>query len=140
MHEAVFSESFAVARLTPGTNHLALYAALGFRLAGWRGALTTLTVGTVLPSLIATAMATAYVRYSGDPLVAQGMHGARAGAVAVLVWAVACLARPLVRKHRMRGIAFAMVVLTVALTGRVPVFLILLAAGVAGAIFFRRDR
>jgi chromate transporter len=140
MNEAAFTESYAVARLTPGTNHLALYAALGFRLAAWRGAALTLTVGTVPPSLIATAIATLYVRYSGHPLVAQGMHGARVGAVAVLVWAVACLARPLVRKHRMGGIAFAMVVLAVALTARVPVFLILLAAGVTGAIFFRRDR
>jgi chromate transport protein ChrA len=40
----------------------------------------------------------------------------------------------------MGGIAFAMVVLAVALTARVPAFLILLAAGVTGAIFFRRDR
>ena len=44
-----FDEAYAIARLTPGTNLLAMYTLLGERLAGWRGATTALA------SLLSTA-------------------------------------------------------------------------------------
>jgi chromate transporter len=137
--EGEFNQAFAVARLTPGTVLLALYAGLGFRLAAWRGAVLALSVGSVLPSVIATAIAAAYVRYSGNPLVTLGMQGARAGALAVFLWAAVHLGRPLLRQHRARSAAFAIVVLAVTLTGQVPPFLTLLVAGAAGGVVFHRN-
>src|SRR4051812_45524098 len=47
---AAFNESYAVARLTPGTNLLALYTVIGYRLRGWGGAGLALTLATVLPA------------------------------------------------------------------------------------------
>ena len=135
-----FNEAFAVARLTPGTNFLALYAALGYRLAAWRGTLITLASGTIVPSFIATFLAALYVRYAVDPLVAQGMRGARVGAVAVLLWAVIRLIRPPLEQRRAVGLMFASVVLALALFSRIPAFLILLAGGATGAVIFRREQ
>ena len=53
---SAFDEAYAVARVTPGTNLLAMYTLLGERFAGWRGALTALTVGALVPALIAVAL------------------------------------------------------------------------------------
>ena len=139
IEEGEFNQAFAVARLTPGTILLAFYAGLGFRLGAWRGAVLALGVGSVLPSLIATSIAAAYIRFSGNPLVALGMQGARAGALAVLLWAAFHLGRPLFRQHRARSAAFAIVVLALTLTLHVPPFLTLLAAGAAGAVVFRSN-
>ena len=38
LSESEFNECFAVARLTPGTTLLALQTLVGYRIAGWRGA------------------------------------------------------------------------------------------------------
>ena len=137
---AAFNESYAVARLTPGTNLLALYTLLGYRLGGRRGATLALALGTVVPALIAVAMAAIYVRHATDLLVARGMQGARAGALAVFLWAVVRLIRPPLQAHGTGGVALAVGVLCVALTGFVPQFWLLICAGIAGSIFFREGR
>ena len=49
---SAFDEAYAVARVTPGTNLLAMYTLLGERFAGCKGALTALTIGALVrPSL-----------------------------------------------------------------------------------------
>ena len=102
-------QCFAVARLTPGTNLLALFALLGSHVAGWRGALVTLTVGTAVPGLIATVVAAVYVRHASAPFVVYAMAGAKAAAFAVFLWAVVRLSRPVLRQQRRRGVAFTVV-------------------------------
>src|SRR5687767_16038975 len=59
--ESEFDEAYAIARLTPGTNLLAMYTLLGRRLAGWRGAAVALSAGTVIPAAIAGICAAMYV-------------------------------------------------------------------------------
>jgi chromate transporter len=81
---SAFDEAYAVARITPGTNLPATYTLLGERFAGWRGALIALTVGALIPAIIAVALGAAYVVYAGHPLTQAMMQGARAGALAVL--------------------------------------------------------
>ena len=78
-----FDEAYAVARVTPGTNLLAMYTLLGERFAGWRGALVALTVGALIPAVIAVVLGAAYVGYARHPLAQEVMQGARAGALAV---------------------------------------------------------
>ena len=48
-----FDEAYAVARVTPGTNLLAMYTLLGERFAGWPGALLALSVGALVPAIMA---------------------------------------------------------------------------------------
>lgn len=97
-----FDEAYAIARVTPGTNLLAMYTLLGKRLAGWRGAASALAVGTVIPAATAGLFAATYIRFSDIPLAARAMQGARAGALAVLLWAAVRLLRPQITLHRTR--------------------------------------
>ena len=134
---AAFDEAYAVARLTPGTNLLAMYTLLGERFAGWRGALLALAVGTLVPSVVAVALGAAYVRYAEHSLANQAMQGARAGALAVFVWAIVRLLRPQLEQHRHRGILLAIATLVMALALPTPQFVVLLIAGGIGAAFLR---
>jgi len=134
---AAFDEAYAVARVTPGTNLLAMYTLLGERFAGWRGALLALGVGALLPAAIAVTLGAVYVNYSSDPLVREAMQGARAGALAVFVWAVVRLLRPQIQKHGSRGVALALATLGMTLAFPVPTFAILLVAGGLGAMFLQ---
>jgi hypothetical protein len=67
----------------------------------------------------------------------KAMQGARAGALAVFVWAVVRLLRPQFQLHRGRGVALALATLTMALILPIPSFMILLVAGGIGAAFLR---
>ena len=133
-----FDEAYAVARVTPGTNLLAMYTLLGERFAGWRGALTALSVGALVPAFIAVALGAAYVGYATNPLAQEVMQGARAGALAVFGWAIVRLARPQFEQHRGRGAALAVATMVMTLLP-VPQFVILLVAGGFGAAFLRTE-
>ena len=134
-----FDEAYAVARVTPGTNLLAMYTLLGERFGGWRGALVALAIGSLVPALIAAALGAAYVGYVGHPLAREVMQGARAGALAVFAWAIVRLARPQFEQHRRRGVALAVATLVLTLVLPIPQFVILLVAGGLGAAFLRTD-
>ena len=65
--------AYAVSRVTPGTNLLALYALLGHRLGGWRLALQAIAVGSLVPASVAVLVAFLYTR-STSP-IASGRVG-----------------------------------------------------------------
>jgi chromate transporter len=136
---AEFDEAYAIARITPGTNLLAMYTLLGQRLAGWRGALTALSTGALIPAAIAGVVAAVYVNYSGQPIAARAMQGSRAGALAVFAWAGVRLLRPQIEKHRTRGVILAIAALVVALSWTVSPIALLLAGGLAGATLLRQS-
>jgi chromate transporter len=136
----VFDEAYAVARVTPGTNLLAMYTLLGERFAGWRGALLALAVGALVPAIVAVTLGAAYVGYADHPLAREAMQGARAGALAVFAWAVVRLLRPQLQQHRGRGIALALATLAITLTLPVPSFVVLLVAGGFGAAFLQVEQ
>ena len=138
LESSEFDEAYAVARLTPGTNLLAMYALLGKRLGGWRGAATALTAGTIIPAVIASVVTSLLVAYAGNPLAAKAMQGARAGALAVLLWASVRLLRPQLVEHRVRGVALAVASFLAVLLVSVPQILLLLAAAGVGAAFLPR--
>jgi chromate transporter len=134
---AAFDEAYAVARVTPGTNLLAMYTLLGQRFAGWPGALIALSVGAIVPAMIAVILGAAYVGYADHPIARDAMQGARAGALAVFAWAVVRLLRPQIQRHRLRGVALALAALALTVLHPVPPFVILLVAGGLGAAFLQ---
>ena len=136
---SAFDEAYAVARLTPGTNLLAMYTLLGERFAGWRGAFIALTVGALVPALIAVVLGAVYVVYAGHSLAQEVMQGARAGAIAVFAWAIVRLLRPQLQQHRGRGVAVVVITLVLTLLLPIPQFVILLIAGGLGAAFLRSE-
>lgn len=139
LSSAAFDEAYAVARVTPGTNLLAMYTLLGERFAGWRGALLALGVGALVPAVIAVTLGAAYVEYADHPLAREAMQGARAGALAIFAWAVVRLLRPQLQQHRGRGVALSLGTLAMALIVPVPSFVILLVAGGVGAVFLMAE-
>jgi chromate transporter len=134
-----FDEAYAVARVTPGTNLLAMYVLLGERFAGWTGAMKALGVGALVPAVIAVLLGAAYVAYSEQPIAQEAMQGARAGALSVFAWAIVRLVRPQLQQHRRRGIAIVFATLLIALALPIPQFVILLIAGGLGAVFLKAN-
>lgn len=138
--ELAFDEAYAVSRLTPGTNLLALYVLLGRHVAGWRGAVQALTVAALIPSFIACGATMAYGLYAAHPLMAAAMRGARAGALAVLLWAAVRLIRPQLARHPRRGVLLGLGALGIALGSHVPPLMLLLLGAGAGATVLREAR
>ena len=128
-----FSRCFAVARLTPGTNLLALYGALGYQIASWQGAGVAIGVGAVVPTIIITLVAMVYSDYGTIPLISRFMSGAKAGALAVLVWGVGRLAWPVLERHHWPAAAIAIGALALAWSGALSPLIILTLAGILGA-------
>ena len=135
-----FDRCYALARLTPGTNLLALYTALGYRIASWWGAVVALVVGTLIPALIVVALVSGYVAVSAHPFVERFMAGAKAGALGVLLWAVVRLARPFVEQYRVHVIGIAVASVALAELAGMPPFVVLLLAGGVGALVLSSAR
>ena len=135
IESAEFDQAYAVARLTPGTNLLALYTLLGKRLGGWRGAALALAAGSLIPAALAGIVAAVYVVYGGEQMAARAMQGARAGALAVLLWAVVRLSRPQLIAHRLRGVILALGTVGAMMLVSIPQIVLLLIAGAIGAAF-----
>ena len=95
-------------------------------------------IGTLIPAILAVALTAAYVRYSTSPITSGAMQGARAGALAVLLWAVVRLIRPQLAEHRTRGTSLAVAVLVAALALPVPQLILLVASAGLGAVLLRR--
>lgn len=131
-----FDEAYAVARVTPGTNLLAMYVLLGERFGGWPGAVAALMIGAFVPALIAVTLGAIYLELANRPLAPLVMQGARAGALAVFAWAVIRLVRPQLRTYGWRGAAIVAVTAGLMWVGT-PTFLVLLIAGVLGAFALR---
>lgn len=137
LKSSTFDEAYAIARLTPGTNLLAMFALLGAHFKGWRGSLLAVAIGTVAPGAIVTVAAAIYVNYSADPIAARSMEGARAGAFAVLMWAGLRLLLPQLERQRSRGVGMAIVVLFASVFTQIPPVALLLGAAVFGAIVLK---
>ena len=128
--------AYAVSRVTPGTNLLALYTLLGHRLGGWKLALQALAVGSLVPASVAVLVAFLYSR-STSPLIADVMAGARAGGVAVFLGAAVRLLRPQLATHPRIGAVFALAALLGAWLLPLNLFAVLVIAGTAGALWLR---
>lgn len=128
--------AYAVSRVTPGTNLLALYAVLGHRLGGWPLAVQAVAIGALVPAVIAVLIAFLYTEYS-SPLVTALMNGARAGGVAVFLGAAVRLAKPQLNANARIGTMFAVVAFLAAWYLPVSPFVVLLLAGASGALWLR---
>lgn len=125
--------AYAVSRITPGTNLLALYAALGHRLGGWNLAIQAVLVGACVPALVAVIVAYVY-QHNDSSVVSALMRGARAGGVAVFLGAAIRLLKPQVKNHPKAGSAMAVLVLVAAIALPERVFPVLVVSGVVGAL------
>ncbi|MGA8596309.1 MAG: chromate transporter [Bryobacteraceae bacterium] len=77
--------SFALSRLTPGTNLLAFCTAVGWLLRGWRGAVVALVAGSVPSSVLAVLVTALYEHWSHNPFMKLALSGALAAAIGVMI-------------------------------------------------------
>ena len=125
-----FALCYALAQVTPGTNLLAFYTAIGWRLRGWRGAMVTLLAGAVPCCFLVALITAGFDRISRNPWVAAGVEGALAASVGVLLASFWLLVRPYL-KPRAWPRSVAIVAASIALTlyaGLSPVTVLALAA------------
>jgi len=92
--EDPFQLSFALSRLTPGTNLLAFGAAIGWLLRGTKGALVALVAGSVPAAVAAVALTAMFDLWSRNTTVQVALRGALAAAVAVMLITGVTLIRP----------------------------------------------
>jgi chromate transport protein ChrA len=94
-----FNLSFALARLTPGTNLLAFCTAIGWLLRGWPGAVAALLAASVPCTLLVVAATGLLEYWQGNPGVAVALQGAVAAAVAITVKTCWTLVHPYFQGH-----------------------------------------
>lgn len=85
LREEPFQLSYALSRLTPGTNLLAFMACIGYLLRRFPGAVVTLLAGSIPCSAMAIGLSAVYEAGSDDRVVIVGTRGALAAAVAVML-------------------------------------------------------
>ena len=129
-----------MARVTPGTNLLAMYTCWGSDSPAGQGAVLALAVGALVPAIVAVTLGAAYVEYADHPLARQAMQGDRAGALAVFAWAVVRLLRPNFSSIAVAGSLLTLATLAMTLVLPVPSFVVLLVAGGLGAVFLQVEQ
>lgn len=138
-----FLDAFAFGNALPGPIATKLAGYVGYRVAGWAGALVALLALTVPTILAMVGLAALYVQYQDDPWVEGFLTGLRPVVIGLLVYTVVIFAPRALgplgswRGNLLRwGLAVAAFVAAVAF-GIHPGLLIL-AGGVAGIVLGRR--
>jgi chromate transporter len=127
--------SFALARLTPGTNLLAYCTAAGWLTRGLPGAFVSLIASSLPCSLAAVIVTVLYEAMVRQPAWVIAMHGAMAAAVGVMIATGWTIIRPFRKSTSiLRIVIFSAGACALALAGVSPIQ-ILLAAALFGCIF-----
>lgn len=92
-----FELSYALSRLTPGTNLLAFCTAAGWTTRKWLGAATTLVASSVPVSILAVLVTMFYEELQGNAWFQGALAGALAAAVAIMVSTAWVFAEPHVK-------------------------------------------
>jgi chromate transporter len=126
-----FLDLLGLTNLIPGPNSSEMAMALGYRRAGWAGLIAG-GLSFILPAAcITAAIAWLYVRYGSLPEVQPWLSGLGPAVVALMVVAIARLARPALRDMAIGVIAVA--VLALRLLG-VNELILLLGGGLAALV------
>lgn len=130
-----FDLSYALSRLTPGTNLLAFSTAVGWLLRGWPGALVVLLASSLPCSLLAVIVTVVYQSWMRHPLAVIAMRGALAAAVGIVAATAWTLIRPHVGKtSTLRIASFVVGAFLFAAVLQISPIRILLLAALIGAV------
>lgn len=130
---ADFDRSFAASRLTPGTNLIALFAALGLSVGGWIGAVLAVVVGLLPATLITVAVCAVYLAVGDTRIMLRVIEGASAAAWAVLIWSACRFLSPWLRVSGGRTLSLTGITIALAIAG-MPIVAVLALAAVGGIV------
>lgn len=128
--EEQFALSFALGRLTPGTNLLAFCTGIGWILRRMAGAIVTLLAASIPCTLFVVIITVVFARWQENPFAQAAIKGAIAAAVAVTVKTVWTIAHPHFRPgNRLRVVVIGAAAFALhAMAGISPIDILLLAA------------
>ena len=130
-----FDLSYALSRLTPGTNLLAFSTAIGWLVSRWGGALVVLVAASIPCSVLAVLLTLVYESLTHNALALSALRGALVAAVGIVAATAWTLIRPHVKRaSNLRIAAFAGGAFLLALLLHISPILILLLAGLIGAV------
>jgi len=128
-----FADAIAVGQFTPGPI-LIMVAFIGYRAAGWPGALVSVT-GLFIPAFVAVlALSSAYERIHGNPSVERAAAGINAVVVGLLAAAIIGLVPGAGVVFPTLAMATAVCALT--LTTKIEPAVLVLACGAIGYVVF----
>jgi chromate transporter len=129
-----FTLSFALGRITPGTNLLAFCTGFGWALRGLSGALVALLASSIPCAVLVGVLTALFDLWRDSPIAQAAIHGAVAAAVGITVKTCWTIARPYFKgdgRLRVLLVGGAAFVLN-AVAGITPIEVLILAA-VVGA-------
>ncbi|HET9625077.1 MAG TPA: chromate transporter [Kofleriaceae bacterium] len=132
LDEPAFELSYALSRLTPGTNLLAFCTAAGWTARRWLGALTALLASSLPCSLLAVMMTVFYAELHDSAVFAAALRGALAAAVAIMVATAWVFAEPHVKAAPRKAAIVVPAAAALSLAAHVSPVKILLLAAAAG--------
>lgn len=130
--ESDFLTAIAVGQISPGPSGL-WSISLGYLTYGWLGAGLAL-LALSLPTLLILVVSGFYYRIEHQPVVQDFTRGLALGVVGLTLAVAFNLASSAITDYR--GLLIALVALTLALTKRVPVIVILGLAALTGILIF----
>jgi chromate transporter len=124
-----FELSYALSRLTPGTNLLAFCTAAGWTTRRWAGALVALIAASLPCSMLAVLVTVFYEQLHSTAWFQAGLAGALAAAVAIMLSTAWVFAEPHVKAAPLKAAIVVPIAAALSLgAGLTPVRILLLAA------------
>lgn len=131
-------DAFAVSQSLPGVIAINSAIYVGYRIAGFIGALVT-AFGVILPSfIIILLIAVLFSTVSGNPVIDKALTGAKAGIAGVIATAVVRLGKRVIKDIFSSVLAVAAFVMALFL--EINIALIILLGALSGLIFYRLRR
>jgi chromate transporter len=131
-------DAFAVSQSLPGVIAINSAIYVGYRIAGFIGALVT-AFGVILPSfIIILLIAVLFSTVSGNPVIDKALTGAKAGIAGVIATAVVRLGKRVIKDIFASVLAVAAFVMALFL--EINIALIILLGALSGLIFYRLRR
>jgi chromate transporter len=133
--EAELDLSYALSRLTPGTNLLAFCTAAGWTVRRWPGAMVALLASSLPCSVLAVIMTAFYVELRDSALFQAALRGALAAAAAIMVSTAWVFAEPHVKVAPRKAMIVVPCAAALSLGAHFSPVRILLLAALAGLLW-----
>jgi len=130
----------AIAQASPGAIAVNAAVIVGYRLAGFLGALITI-VGTVLPPLvILSIISIAYTAFRDSLIVQYALRGMQAGVAAVIIDVVISMIIDLLKEKKVLPVGIMVVAFIATFVFKINLIIIIFTSGIIGAfaIYFSK--
>jgi chromate transporter len=137
-----FTESWALSQLSPGIHLVAMAGLLGRQIAGMRGVVVSVAGMMVPASFIAAILSAFFGQIAQHPLTIAALAGITPIAAGMTIGLGVATARPMLQRGRylLLDIALIAAAFLVLRSGAAGTLVVIVGAGVFGAVFLGRTR